>query len=142
MTRHDRLIEQAVRVALTSEHRKWKLGAILTRNSQFLSSAPNKFRNHPWINPLNATVHAEVAAIKKCLNGTRGSTIYVARVDREGLPRLARPCNRCMQTMYLAGVREVVYTTNDGGYRIERVQDSPTNSTNKGVDTEAEEPVT
>ena len=137
MGRHDRLIEQALRVALTSQHKKWKLGAVLTRGSTFLSSAPNKFRNHPWINHLNATTHAEMATIKKSLNGTRGSTIYVARADKDGRPRLARPCHRCMKELYLAGVREVVYTTDDGSYKVERVTDLPENSSDSGVDTEA-----
>lgn len=141
MGRHDRLVEQAIRVAATSQHKKWKLGVVLTRGSTFLSSAPNKFRNNPWINPLHATEHAEMATIRKSLNGTRGTTIYVARVDKDGIPRLARPCHRCMKQLYLAGVREVVYTTNDGSYRIERVRDLPTNSSNSGVDTKLEVPV-
>jgi tRNA(Arg) A34 adenosine deaminase TadA len=132
----------ALRVAMTSKHSKWQLGAVLTRGSTFLSSAPNKFRNPPWINPLHASRHAEMETLRKSLNGTRGSTIYVARADKDGLPRLARPCNKCMVELYYAGVREVVYTTNDGSYRIERVQEGPTNCTNKGVDTEAEERVT
>lgn len=34
---------------------------------------------------------------------------------------MARPCDRCMRTLYEAGVREVVYTTNDGSYKVERV---------------------
>lgn len=127
MSRHDRLIEQAIRVALTSQHKKWQLGAVLVRGSTFLSSAPNKFRNHPWVNHLHATRHAEMEAIRKCLNGTRGATIYVARVDKDGHPRMARPCPRCMKELYLAGVREVVYTVDDGSYRVERVrEDSPT----------------
>lgn len=137
MGRHDRLIEQALRVAQTSQHRKWRLGAVLTRGSTFLSSAPNKFRNHPWINPLHATTHAEMATIKKSLNGTRGTTIYVARADKDGLARMARPCHRCMKELYLAGVREVVYTTDDGSYKVERVKDLPPDSSNMGVDTEA-----
>ena len=142
MSRHDRLIEQAMRVAQTSQHKKWQLGAVMTRGSKFLSSAPNKFRNHPWINHLHATRHAEMEAIRKCLNGTRGATIYVARADKDGLPRMARPCSRCMKELYLAGVREVVYTTDDGSYRIERVrEDSPTKNLLSGVDSPEESPV-
>lgn len=131
-----------MQVAKTSRHEKWQLGAVLTRGSTFLSSAPNKFRNPPWVNHLHATRHAEMEAVRKSLNGTRGSTIYVARMDRNGQARMARPCNRCMTELYYAGVREVVYTTDDGSYKIERVAESPTNSTNKGLDTEAQEQVT
>jgi len=130
-----------MRVAKTSKHEKWQLGAVLTRGSTFLSSAPNKFRNHPWISHLHATRHAEMEAVRKCLNGTRGSTIYVARVDKNGLPRMARPCPKCMNALYHAGVREVVYTTDEGSYKIERVKDLPTNYLDSGVDTRSGEPV-
>jgi tRNA(Arg) A34 adenosine deaminase TadA len=141
MGRHERLIEQAMRVASTSQHKKWQLGAVLTRGSTFLSSAPNKFRNPPWINPLHASRHAEMEAVRKSVNGTRGATIYVARVDKYGRPRMARPCSRCMLGLYEAGIREVVYTTDDGSYKIERVKDLSENSSNKGVDTPAEAPL-
>lgn len=126
MSRHDTLIKKAICVAESSEHAKWQLGAVLTRNSRTLSSAPNKFRNHPWISHLHATYHAEAAALRKgLLNSARGTTMYVARVDQQGQARMARPCHRCMKTMYEAGVREVVYTTNDGSYQVERVRDLP-----------------
>ncbi len=130
-----------MRVAMTSKHAKWQLGAVLTRGSTFLSSAPNKYRNPPWVNHLHATRHAEREALRKSLNGTRGTTIYVARVDRNGDAKMARPCSYCMRALYLAGVREVVYTTDDGSYKIERVKDLPQNSSNSGVDTRSAGPV-
>lgn len=142
MGRHDELVERAIHVAKTSEHAKWQLGAVLTRNSRTLSSAPNRFRNNPWISHLHATYHAEQAALRKgLLNSARGTTMYVARVARDGTTRMARPCARCMKAMYEAGVREVVYTTDDGSYKIERVVDLPTNSSDSGVDTAAGEHV-
>lgn len=55
------------------------------------------------------------------INGARGATMYVARVDSKGYTRIARPCDRCMQTLYDAGIREVVYTNNEGTYTVERV---------------------
>jgi deoxycytidylate deaminase len=126
MGRHDKLVGKAICVAKTSEHEKWQLGAVLTRGSRTLSSAPNKFRNHPWINYLHATEHAEMAALRKgLLNSARGSTMYVARVNRLGNPCMARPCSRCMKKLYEAGVREVVYTTDEGTYLVERVKDLP-----------------
>lgn len=126
MSRHDALIERAISVAGTSEHVKWQLGAVLTRGSKTVGSAPNRFRNHPWISHLHATYHAEMAALRKAaLNSARGTTIYVARVDQYGRSRMARPCPKCMKSLYEAGVREVVYTTDDGKYQVERVRDLP-----------------
>lgn len=128
MSRHEALVERAIHVAKTSEHAKWQLGAVLTRGSKALSSAPNRFRNHPWISHIHATYHAEMAALRKAaLNSARGTTIYVARVDQRGQTRLARPCPKCMKNLYEAGVREVVYTTDEGqgSYQVERVRDLP-----------------
>src|SRR5690606_13630704 len=101
-------MEQAIKVAETSQHKKWQLGAVMTRGSKFLSRAPNKFRNHPWINHLHATRHAEMEAIRKCLNGTRGATIYVARLEQFGRSRMAGRCPRSMKGRYVAGRRGVV----------------------------------
>lgn len=126
MSRHESLIKRAIQVAATSEHAKWQLGAVLTRGSKAVGSAPNRFRNHPWISHIHATYHAEMAVLRKAaLNSARGTTIYVARVDQFGRPRMARPCSKCMKGLYEAGVRECVYTTDDGKYQVERVRDLP-----------------
>jgi len=136
MARHERLLELAYRVALTSDHERWQLGAVMTRGSTFLASSPNKFRNPPWVSHIHATTHAEVGALRRCLlNSARGSTMYVARVDKDGLRRMARPCNKCMKTLKDAGVRRVVYTTNDGSFQVERVRDAPESEIKLGVDT-------
>lgn len=128
MSRHDALVERAIKVASTSEHAKWQLGAVLVRGTKALGSAPNRFRNYPWISHTQATYHAEMAALRRAsLNSARGTTIYVARVDKYGVTRLARPCKKCMKNLYEAGVREVVYTTDagEGKYQVERVRDLP-----------------
>ena len=48
-----------------------------------------------------------------------------------------------MKTLYEAGVREVVYTTDDGGgkYQVERVRDLPKLTTQTVLDTVARRPV-
>jgi hypothetical protein len=51
----------------------------------------------------------------------KGSTIYVARVNQTGDSRMARPCPNCYEALLLAGVKRVVYTTNDGGFKIEKI---------------------
>lgn len=51
----------------------------------------------------------------------QGATIYVARVNSLGETRLARPCLMCIAGLSVAGIRDIVYTDNDGGYRIERL---------------------
>jgi tRNA(Arg) A34 adenosine deaminase TadA len=63
---HDRYIQRATKVASTSEYH-WQLGAVIVNNGNVLSWAPNRFRNAPTVNHLNATYHAEMAALRGCL---------------------------------------------------------------------------
>jgi deoxycytidylate deaminase len=94
----------------------------LPKGNRVISFAPNKFRNSPWIDCNNATVHAEVAAIRAASDrDLRGSTIYVSRVAKDGHTALARPCKNCMIAITEAGIKEIIYTNNLGGISIERV---------------------
>lgn len=121
MCRTERMLQRAVEAAELSQHRKWKLGAVVAQGARVLSTSPNKFRNPPWINHLESTTHAEIAALARCLRSARGATVYVARVNGQGETRLARPCLVCMKALTLAGVGATVYTNNDGGYTVERL---------------------
>lgn len=117
--RHERLLDRAAGVALTSTYR-WQLGAVIARGGNILAVGANSFRNPPSIDHKNATVHAEIAALKKVRN-TDGCTIYVARVNRLGTLRLARPCLACYTQLADAGIREIVYTMNDDHIGMERI---------------------
>lgn len=104
---------------MTSEYR-WRLGAVIVKGSNVLAVGVNSFRNPPFIDHLNATVHAEMAALKKVRN-IEGCTIYVARVNNSNIPRLARPCLSCYEHLSNAGIREIVYTTNSNSLGMERI---------------------
>ena len=117
MARYDRLIAQAILVASKSQHR-WMVGCVVTEGSRVLGHSPNKYRNPPHIDHHNATTHAEMAALARC---SGGDTAYVARVNRFGEPRMARPCESCMKGLTDWGIRVVVFTQDDGGYLAERI---------------------
>ncbi|MFN2638053.1 MAG: hypothetical protein ABR585_13600 [Gemmatimonadaceae bacterium] len=120
MKNHDRYIQRTIDIASTSTYR-WQLGSLIVNNGNVLSWATNKFRNPPSLNHLHATTHAEMAALRQCLCAAKGGTIYVARVNRLGESRLARPCDACLNGLTLAGIRRIIYTTNDGTYQFERL---------------------
>lgn len=121
MSRHHRFIERTLEIAATSEHR-WMHGSLVVAGSRILASAPNRFRNDPWLtNGQHATYHAEMAALRQLRFQARGATVYVARVNNQGEPRLARPCDNCHIGLTLAGCSTMVYTENDGTFTIERV---------------------
>jgi pyrimidine deaminase RibD-like protein len=117
VARYDRLIAQAIEVAQRSTYR-WRVGCVVAEGSRVLSHSPNKFRNPPWIDHHHATTHAELAALARCHGG---DTAYVARVNAGGEPRLARPCKRCWEGLTDWGIRVVVFTTDDGGYLVEKL---------------------
>jgi len=51
---------------------------------------------------------------------TQGSTIYVARINKEGEARISKPCPMCEAAMRHVGVRRVYYTNEEG--KIERMK--------------------
>jgi deoxycytidylate deaminase len=94
----------------------------LPKGNRVISSAPNKYRNNPLVDPVNATVHAEIAAIKAAGGkDLKGLTIYIARVAKNGKTAMARPCSNCMKVIVAEGIREIVYTNDIGGISEERI---------------------
>ena len=62
------------------------------------------------------THHAEVA----CILGlprqvTKGATIYVARVGKDGEIKNSRPCEICQAVLKHVGVKRAIYTTDGDG---------------------------
>lgn len=103
-------LELAARIAATSDCRM-KVGAVLVKGGRILARGTNKMRNNPaYIVPwTECSEHAEESVLRQVRNA-RGTTIYVARVNRKGEWRLAKPCDRCQVALDLAGVTKVVYT--------------------------------
>lgn len=55
-------------------------------------------------------LHAEYAAICAAGSAARGATLYVARVNSQGIPRPSEPCARCRGLAQRAGVVRIVWT--------------------------------
>jgi tRNA(Arg) A34 adenosine deaminase TadA len=126
MKRHETLIGRAIKVAQQSTYR-WKHGAVVAKNSKIIGFAPNKFRNAPSVDSDNVTVHAEAAVIRELLKNypdLKGTTIYIARVAKAGNATISRPCPNCMKSILDAGIREIVYTNELGGYSVEKLHTS------------------
>lgn len=124
MSRHEGRIKQAVRVAQGSTYR-WKHGAVVVRGGRVIGFAPNKFRNSPNVDSDNVTDHAEAAIIRELLKNytdLRGGVIYIARISNAGEVRMSRPCVNCMKLIVEAGIKEIVYTNDVGGYSIEQIR--------------------
>lgn len=59
-------------------------------------------------------LHAEVDAIRKAIRSgseTFGSSLYVARILKNGTPAMAKPCPGCQRAIIAFGIKEVEWTT-------------------------------
>lgn len=95
----------------------------LPKGNKFVSSAPNKWRNNPRHCPDNASIHAEVAAIRATKENLKDCTIYIARVNALGELRMSRPCHDCMKMIIDAGIRRICYTNQDGTMSVEKISE-------------------
>lgn len=95
MTKNDRrYLTLALGVALTSTCRM-KHGAVVTKSGRVLAVSPNVFRNDPrYVDWKLCSIHAEWAAMKKA-GFPKRATLYVARTNAKGEPRLSKPCEGC-----------------------------------------------
>lgn len=54
-------------------------------------------------------------------NGMQRATAYIARIDKSGSLKMARPCDSCMQALRSAGIKKIVYSTDEGNIVSEQL---------------------
>jgi tRNA(Arg) A34 adenosine deaminase TadA len=102
-----------------------KMAAVIARRKKVISVGLNSFKTDPLQSrfsphPLAICKHAEIDAIKNALKAKkrhelRGSTIFVARVARNGAPALAKPCDGCRKALKAYGISQAFWTTDKHG---------------------------
>lgn len=102
-------------IADFSEERK-KHGAVVIKSGRVVGTGFNKFKNHPLsVSPdhikTHCSRHAEQEAIKQAGKHTKGATLYVARINKQGLDRNSKPCSLCTELINNSGIKRVIYTT-------------------------------
>ena len=114
-------IDLALEIAKDSEYGKFRHGAVLIKGGTIRNTAHNQDRHCSFGNRFrqrdkgHATLHAELGCVLGLDRGTTsGSTVYVARLNRLGEPRISKPCPMCQAALSHVGVRKVVYTTSNG----------------------------
>lgn len=116
MSKNDqKYLGQAIDLAKMSEC-NYKHGAVLRKSGKTIAVGVNYGVNDPAyltdeVAAEHAAVHAEVAALNSARKiDLTGATIYVARVIKNGEPRMSKPCERCQKALKARGVRKVFYT--------------------------------
>ncbi len=103
--------------AAASDSPCFRHGAVLTMSGRVISSAANTSKHSafgmrfrlPGLG--DATRHAEVSCILGIDRSlTEGATVFVVRINKEGLLRMSRPCRMCQECMRFVGIKEVIYS--------------------------------
>lgn len=100
-----------------------RVAAIIEKRNTVIAYGLNSGKSHPLQakfkdNPHRIFLHAEMDAIKNAVRqcnkeSLEGATIYVARVLKDGIPALAKPCNGCMTALRFFGIKNVYWSTGD-----------------------------
>lgn len=100
----------ALNESVKSKHR-YKHGAVIFKQGKILSRGFNE--THRGISQYKGywegSCHAEIAAIIRAKGGASGSNLLVTRANY----RNSRPCDVCMASMKIAGIKNVFYTQDD-----------------------------
>ena len=94
------------------------IATVYDKRGRILSIGKNSYtKTHPRMRELSIIVnkpkhdllHAEIAALIKIKHGVPYK-IKVERYDKNGNPRMARPCDICMEGIRLAGIKFIEHT--------------------------------
>lgn len=104
-----------------STHPQHKVSAIVVRGNRIFSTGFNKIQSHPRSNSYDNMLHAEVSAlIGLDYKTTKGATIYVFREKKTGELGISKPCPNCEVAIRNAGIKKVIYSS-EQGWKEERV---------------------
>lgn len=118
------MIHLATKLASKSRF-NYRIGAVIIKGGSILGVGYNSVNryNNKWKQVWPGSMHAEEAAILDALNKRGhdkliGATIYVSRINKNGIQGLACPCEHCMDVLKAFHLREAIYTTATGIERI------------------------
>jgi tRNA(Arg) A34 adenosine deaminase TadA len=117
--RFERLLDQAHTEAEKSDSEApSRHGAVLFNGAHIISAGHNSDRFVSWTHHFGIfyrSMHAELG----CLHGVsdsqiKGADLLVCRINKAGVFRLSKPCQKCLDIMATKGVRKCYYTTGHG----------------------------
>ena len=112
------MLNLAIEIAQNIPHNKHRIACVVTdRRNKILAVGKNSYtKTHPRQayyakkseNKNRIYLHAEIDALCRCEG--KPYAIYVARVNKQGEVRLAKPCDICSQAIEDMGIRRIIYT--------------------------------
>lgn len=107
---HEKWMGLAEKLARHSQHPKHKVGAVIVRRGVVLGVGYNKMRTHPKSATPHRRTHAELSAVLNARCDLSGATIYVARINKNEVPALAKPCPACQALLDECGIHAIHHT--------------------------------
>jgi deoxycytidylate deaminase len=114
-----KILYEAIKAASRStfDH---KVGSVIYKSNKILSvgfnqaqttrhSITKKYLKWP------TSIHSEVDAIIKARCDLKRASIVVVRINKRGELRLAKPCLHCLAYIQYVQIRNIYYSTNEGG---------------------------
>lgn len=92
------------------------MSCVIVDKNRVVSVGYNKCQTHPKSNHGYKQLHAELGAIIGMeYSELKGCTAYVYRENKQGEPRMAKPCPTCEAALREVGIKKVCYSI-VGGY--------------------------
>lgn len=118
--RDSRYFNMAIAQACGSECR-YHVGCVIVSGNNRVA-ANNVYKTHPFLLKdklcYRRTIHAEMLALIRARFDVSGGTAYVARLDKYGNLKMAKPCRICTDLLKEAGIKHVIYS-DEGGKVVE-----------------------
>jgi tRNA(Arg) A34 adenosine deaminase TadA len=112
-----KMIDRAFEISQEATH-KFRIGCVIYDKKPLTMAANCGIKTHPNLPGLVDKLHAEMKALK-VYNNVNGADIVVVRGSKTN-PRLAKPCKYCLERIKNAGIRRVIYST-DNGFEVLRL---------------------
>jgi tRNA(Arg) A34 adenosine deaminase TadA len=104
-------LSTAAKAALSSSY-KFRMAAMIVKSGRVLSINTNLNKRSPTTPPNRWSTHAEIRALRSA-SETKDTTLYIARIAKNGDYACAKPCAWCMEHILTAKVDRVVFTVNN-----------------------------
>lgn len=102
------------KLRLFSDHNQHKMACVIAKGNKIISLGFNQKKTHPKSIASYNMIHAEIAALLGIdFNKTKGCTAYVYRENWNGCGAMAKPCIGCETALRMAGIKRIVYSTNN-----------------------------
>lgn len=106
-----RFFDLAKKMSYKSTHPEHRIGGVIVKKSRVISLGFNKPKTHTKSNHLYKNIHCELDCILSAEKGDlQGSTLYLYRENKQGVPSLSRPCKWCQVLIREVGIKAVCYT--------------------------------